>query len=517
MDQRIDDAPSSFFNDILNRLYGGYERSMIVQSAPFFTRRNTIWAMVILGAAGFFLVATLPLDIPTAQGMLAVATIAMGLAPTYLYMQDENRGPFPLFPVLGIFYAVCFGLPVFLYGLGFPDGVAPNVWVHPVADRGALTSISAQIMALGGITVFVVIFHIGRVSLWRNLPVFNVLPITRNRLGANRVIRLLLWGLLLGHLAYMYSPWVQALPSAAQFFQPAGYVSLAGFFVLTQQKSLPIAEIIAVWLFALPALVLKHMVGGLLTPIMMLGILLFFLSWRYRARWVLMFPIIGIVFLVLTYHPATAYRAIDWKSPEYRPLTLLEKAGVFSSLFVKYTTDGTTNRRTVRNMVRRTSFISVFSLTVEKTPLYIPFWDGETYRPLLSSMIPRFFWPEKPEERAGKAFGDRYHLIDPASQTSVNIPWLTELYINFGAYGVFLGMAFFGLLLSALDFIFNNRNLTNIGGAIGLALVFKFVYPESNFSVMAGSFPLQILCFWIYFRVGLKILTKIVPKRQRAS
>ena len=168
-------------------------------------------------------------------------------------------------------------------------------------------------------------------------------------------------------------------------------------------------------------------------------------------------------------------------------------------------------------MVRRISFISVFSWTVDKTPLYIPFWDGETYRPLLSSMVPRFFWPETPEERAGKAFGDRYHLIYPASQTSVNIPWLTELYINFGAYGVFLGMAIFGLLFSALDFIFNNRNLTYIGEAIGLALVFKFVYPESNFSVIAGSFPLPIRWFRMYFKVGLKMLTKIVPERQHAS
>jgi hypothetical protein len=256
---------------------------------------------------------------------------------------------------------------------------------------------------------------------------------------------------------------------------------------------------------------------GLLTPVLMIAIMLFFHLLLSHPRLAMTLPVLGVLCLLFLYWPITQYRAVQHATPELQNLTIPEKAALISRLAVANLSNSERLLYTTRNMVRRTSAIMVLSWTTQKTPALIPYWGGHTYLPLIGGFIPRAFWPDKPQERSGKAFGNRYDLIFPKSETSVNIPWLTELFINFGPPGIFFGMTVFGILFSLIDHVFNSRNVSALDGAIGLGLIVRFVYPESNFSVMAASFPLQVLCFWIYFRTGLLVLGKILPHRWIAS
>ncbi len=53
-------------------------------------------------------------------------------------------------------------------------------------------------------------------------------------------------------------------------------------------------------------------------------------------------------------------------------------------------------------------------------------------------------------------FGQIYRLtLNDDRQTSFNLPWITELLVNFGPIGVIAGMAVFGLFLAGLDRLFN--------------------------------------------------------------
>lgn len=55
---------------------------------------------------------------------------------------------------------------------------------------------------------------------------------------------------------------------------------------------------------------------------------------------------------------------------------------------------------------------------------------GKTiYLPLLTKMIPRSLWPNKPDERFGNDWARRYGYLRDDYSTSYNLPWLPEQYM----------------------------------------------------------------------------------------
>ena len=85
---------------------------------------------------------------------------------------------------------------------------------------------------------------------------------------------------------------------------------------------------------------------------------------------------------------------------------------------------------------------------------------------------------------------------------SVNLPWITEFYANFGRMGVLFGMAVVGVFLGFLDFFLNSPKKRLVEKSIGFSVLLPLFYHESNFTLMTGSvFPL-IFSFWLYFLFG---------------
>ena len=144
-----------------------------------------------------------------------------------------------------------------------------------------------------------------------------------------------------------------------------------------------------------------------------------------------------------------------------------------------------------------------FSHVVDVTPSKIELLKGATYRPLLTSYIPRLFWKSKPTEQLGNEFGHRYSLMHHTDhQSSLNVPWVTELYANFGFTGLFLGMTLFGAGMAMFSRFLTGMDRTEIGPAVAIAVLVPLSFPESNFSLMVGSILPLLICLWIYFRVA---------------
>ena len=100
-------------------------------------------------------------------------------------------------------------------------------------------------------------------------------------------------------------------------------------------------------------------------------------------------------------------------------------------------------------------------------------------------------------------------MIAPDNKTtSINLPWVVEMYANFGRAGVLLGMALVGTFLALMSAIFNRREMTSLEFVVGAAIIFPLVYPASNFSLMTGTLLQLTLALWIYFRFGLTIGTR---------
>ena len=84
----------------------------------------------------------------------------------------------------------------------------------------------------------------------------------------------------------------------------------------------------------------------------------------------------------------------------------------------------------------RMADIDTFAAVILATPEQIPYWRGETLYPLLFKPIPRFLYPEKPEDISGGTFPHRYGFLSQANrETSFNLSPMVELYCNFGIAG----------------------------------------------------------------------------------
>jgi hypothetical protein len=75
------------------------------------------------------------------------------------------------------------------------------------------------------------------------------------------------------------------------------------------------------------------------------------------------------------------------------------------------------------------------------------FKHGETYLPIVTWIVPRFIWHDKPTFQYFNDIGHTAGLIGPFDDvTTIVYTSIGELYLNFGDLGVPLGMLVIGLL-----------------------------------------------------------------------
>ena len=153
--------------------------------------------------------------------------------------------------------------------------------------------------------------------------------------------------------------------------------------------------------------------------------------------------------------------------------------------------------------VNRLGHIVVLAYVVETTPATVPFWGGETYSFLLASVIPRFLWPDKPEAGFGNEFGRRYGFLHPRNyDTTINVPWLAEFYMNFGTAGVMVGMALVGAGFRFLVQKLGRPPTSPAEYVLGLSLVFQLFYAESNLALMWGGLLLTFISLYLTLRLA---------------
>ncbi len=138
--------------------------------------------------------------------------------------------------------------------------------------------------------------------------------------------------------------------------------------------------------------------------------------------------------------------------------------------------------------IRRFSSDVYFDRVYRYTPSVVPYWDGETLTPLRYSLIPRLIMPSKPEEVLGQKFGHAYRVLYPDDKiTSMNVPWVVELYANFGRSGVAIGMFVLGGLLGALATLVSRLANRSDASIVIAGVLFPLFYAGSNISLMFGN------------------------------
>jgi hypothetical protein len=156
----------------------------------------------------------------------------------------------------------------------------------------------------------------------------------------------------------------------------------------------------------------------------------------------------SVIFLVLAFPILQANR---WVRGEYG----LNHGQVASSIgdtlqkAIAGSTRVTTESERAQTVFERMSLKGSVELIVSRTGVSVPFQDGYTLSPLVTTLIPRVIWPSKPDVQAGQVMNKEFQVSEVAD-TYISPSHLGELYWNFGWSGVAIGMFSIGLLLGVV-------------------------------------------------------------------
>jgi hypothetical protein len=196
------------------------------------------------------------------------------------------------------------------------------------------------------------------------------------------------------------------------------------------------------------------------------------------------------------------YRSIAWFGG--KQLSYEEKVALIAELIERDEKKASTedDKQGKENFLWRFSYpMAALSMVITKTPDPVPYWDGITYLPLFTKFIPRVIWPTKPEEGLGQHFGKTYKIIrERDTSTSINTPVLTELYMNFGLNGFYIGMFCLGLLFIFLDKFLNSNSVDYENQIVNISILFPVMIMESNFSLTYGNVVLICISLYLIFR-----------------
>ena len=133
--------------------------------------------------------------------------------------------------------------------------------------------------------------------------------------------------------------------------------------------------------------------------------------------------------------------------------------------------------------------------------------NGHTYKILLTKLIPRIFWENKPKDDLANSMGRYYNYVIPSDKsTSWNFPILNESYSNFGFKGVIIIMFLLGVLFRYLSFNFFISKTNNSEFIIAFSLLLPLWYLESHLSLLLGALIQQYLLLFLGFYLFLRVL-----------
>ena len=492
----------------------------LIRSSKNTQRLFVCFAVVVV--AGFLFQTKI---ISTENALIGMAMIAVLSVAGYIDFTHCEKSRFPFFPAVCLFYLLFFTLPLFTIPLAWQD--AQSIVMY---SRLNIRSINpgTLLILLGGLSAMTICYFIARYKLLSFVPRLRF----SNKVSESN-LSILLWILVISQIFNDLYLKTLGIPSLNQFLIPAGFVGMGGLYIYWRRGMLSFFESGVLLIVILPLEIYLRLVSLALTNVMLLAIFFSFLFW-FEKRFKL-FAVLACVALIIfsLYGASTSTRYLTNATMQklmgtennFINLTVanpdLQHLINVSNFYLKLIAEGKTywgddNLSPVAfsgrfaSVVHRTSHLWLFHIVDDKVPNQVPLWQGETYRPLLTSFIPRVIYPNKPEERQGYSFGYRYGFIKKTdTHMSINLPWVVELLANFGRWSVIWGMALIGVFLAFLDRVFNSKEMTDLEFIVGLTIIFPLVIPESNFSLMTGSLLPLFISLYVYFAGGAWVLSKI--------
>ncbi len=162
----------------------------------------------------------------------------------------------------------------------------------------------------------------------------------------------------------------------------------------------------------------------------------------------------------------------------------------------------------MRQLVDRISYIDFFSAVMDYVPATIPYENGKLWTEAVTrTVMPRILFPNKPfiddSERTRKYTGRTFAGSEEG--TSISLGYITESYIDFGPWLMFLPLFLFGMLIGRIyTFIVTRTHNQVMGYACAIPLFFQIYTFELALDKAVGA----LLAFFIVFLVVKAYLVK---------
>ena len=262
------------------------------------------------------------------------------------------------------------------------------------------------------------------------------------------------------------------------------------------------------FLFLINLLILTPIIGDLLSgsyflpffSIFLIFIFYFYLDQKINIKKLLLF-IFTILICFVIFGSKGEFRAKTWYKTN-----IDTKEKIF--IYLNEMSSGINNLDFIEDTFLSRIYHSYGSLIIvtRLSPEKVDFWKGESYKILASKIIPRIFWKNKPSDELGNKFGHRYGELNLEDKnTSWNMPVLNEFYVNYGLWGVGIGMFLLGILFRFLSTSFSIIDNNNIEKIISFFILVPLFFLESHLSLLFGaviqSYIFLIVLFILYKKV----------------
>ena len=136
----------------------------------------------------------------------------------------------------------------------------------------------------------------------------------------------------------------------------------------------------------------------------------------------------------------------------------------------------------------------------ENYPEIYKFKNGNTYKPILSKIIPRKFYQDKPIENYGNVYGREYgYLSIKDNDTTINLNIIIEGFINFSYIGLIIPFLIISILFLLIYFLNSKIKNGYFNLIISSQLLLFLIIMETNTSLILGRLLyLNIIIVFIY-------------------
>jgi hypothetical protein len=453
-------------------------------------RASQLTAPLVLALFGLsvFVLFRHPDEVTDAQARLGSIGLCLSVLPSILFLNRIGSGPLPFMPAIGGFYLLAFVLPVFI----IPE--VPSIAVSTSISTKAILIVDLALLSL----------YAGFYAVRQMKRYTGILSVGVNHSVAR--LHAVLWTFIVLHLFELYVIRRGGLNSLSYVINSGCLVGYAYLFCkrISGEWKSGIGTFILGLCLALE--LAKRIASGLLAEPLELTMLAGFSYWIVKRRipWV---PVVAIALLTFKLQDAKVeYRNLTWFNGTLTDASSWEKLKNFVNLAYSEHHNTHTDKPLGGSFITRANQLGFLTEVTNQTPDPIPYWRGETYTILFYKLIPRLIWPDKPIERLGIDFSLRYGLRGISDDTtSINVPWIIELYANFGWTGIIAGMGVIGAGFAFLDREFNARRMPLLDRVVGLVILFDLVYQESNFSLMVGNKFLIYVSLALIFKFATQV------------